>query len=1313
MPVSDHAARMRGLLEISRIVREGGDLPSKLERMAAAIADCLGFRTVAVNLYRPEWDDFVVAAVHGTNAAQETLLGRAIGWDFWRPLLDLRWERDGAYLILDGDLEWDGADATYVPDLPESDDPEAWRSQDALLAPLRAADGHVLGILAVDEPESGRRPTDEELEVLVAVATHAAQAIESAQEAELSVGYREALEHLLGISSQLTGTHDVDSILQAVCDAVRDALGFELAVIELADRESDRYRPVAAAGIDLGDADLQLDAPIAVVDQIFDPRFEREGCFLVDREEAIARVHAEPPSFASRLNGRGSRAWHRHWLVAPWYHRDGSVAGFIWADDPTDRLIPAQSRLQALRLLANQAATALDSATQFEALRTAEELQGTMLASSPFGIVSLDTEGRVRSWNDAARRMFGYADEDVIGLQPPWLPAEARAGFRAWFAELLRRGGVEDEVYVDVRADGARIDVRTTSAPVRDASGAVTGGIAAIEDITEQKRAAVDLEGRNRELEALHATTLALLDRLEIGSTLETIVARAADLLGATNGVLHLVDREADELHVAVGIGAFAGSEGKRGRRGEGLAGRVYESGEPLTVDDYTSWPGRVAEFTGAGFHASACVPLRSGSEVVGVLGLAYDVPDRTFGAGELALLRRFGHLAALALNNARLVDDLRKSQELYGAIVENSTDIMLLLDLEGQIRYASPSYEALIGYSLQELQELPPFALVHPDDLAGASSRIEEALVGGKPATYMARARHRDGHWLWMEGVPAAVRNEHGEPELVLVIARDVSERLHQEDVLRKTQELYRTVVDNSRDLILLLGLDGEVQYCSPAQGAMLGYGNAEFVGTNVLDLVARDEADELGRAFQAAVSGGRISPQRAQMRRHDGTSVEVEALLAPVLGPDDRPVAILGVVRDTSERRELEEQLRQSQKMEAIGHLAGGIAHDFNNLLTAIAGYGDLALAKLDSTDPVYRNVEEMRRAGARAAALTRQLLAFSRRQVLQPKVLNLNEAVEDMEGMLGRVLGERVDFATVLDADLGYTRADPGQVEQVLMNLAINARDAMPDGGRLTITTANVELDELFVKQHVDATPGQYVMLAVGDTGVGMDRRTLDRVFDPFFTTKPAGQGTGLGLSTVYGIVRQTGGQIWAYSEPGHGSTFKVFLPRVWERAAERVERIPASRRPSGSETVLLVEDEEIVRTLVQEMLEDDGYAVLAASGGGEALELARAHDGPIDVLLTDVVMPGLSGQQLAAQLVEERPDVRVLFASGYAEDAIANHGVLRPGTAFLEKPFTAPELASTLRHLLDGAPGNGSVRHPPLDPTRRAGAEATYK
>jgi len=1164
MPRSGRAVSIGGLLEISRIVREGDALPSKLERMADAIAECLGFRTVAINIYRPEWDDFAVAAVSGNEAAREALLGTAQGWDFWQPLLDARRQRNSAYLILEGNRSWDDASArSYVPDLPESAEPEAWHAEDALLAPMLAADGHMLGILSVDEPDSGHRPTDEELEVLVAVAAHTAQAIESAQEAELAAGYSAALEHLLNVSSKLVGTGSAESILQAVCDAARDALGFELAVIELADRTIDRYRPVAAAGIDVTGTELQLDVPAAAIEALFDPQFEREGCYLVERREALPRVGAEPTSFESSNNGRGPRGWNRHWLLVPWRNRDGSWGGFIWADDPSDRLIPGRARLQALRMLANNAAAALDSAARFEELRAAEEVHSTMLAASPVGILSLDLEGHVRSWNDAARRMFGFDDGDVIGREPPW----ASPGYRGRFRALVERGEVEESVFADRRADGVEIHVRTTSAPVRDAAGNVTGIIAAIEDITERKQAAADLERRTSELEALHVTTLDLLDRLEIGSTLETIVARAIDLLDARSACLYLLDRDADELYAAVGLGVFAGHEGFRVRRGEGLAGKVWEAGEPITIEDYAVWPGHLERFDDVGFHAASAVPLRFGTEIIGVLGLAYEEPGRVFGFAEVALLRRLGHLAALALNSAQLYEELRQSQELYRAIVESSTELFALLDLDGKPLYLSPSYESVTGYTPEEARALPPFALVHLDDLEASAQAVAAAFEGRGSGLHTARVRHKAGRWVTLEGVSAVVRDERGEPGMLLVVARDVTERLHQERSLK-----------------------------------------------------------------------------------------------------------------------EMEEQLRQSQKMEAIGQLAGGIAHDFNNLLTAIAGYGDLALARLEPGDPVHRSVEEMRRAGDRAATLTRQLLAFGRKQVLQPKVLDLNEVVQGIESMLSRLLGECVELSTGLAGDLGFTRADPGQIEQVLVNLAINARDAMPDGGRVTVTTANVELDELFTRQHVGAVPGQYVMLAVADTGTGMDRETLDRVFDPFFTTKPAGQGTGLGLSTVYGIVNQTGGQVWAYSEPGHGSSFKVYLPRAWERIAERDQSAPEARR-GGSETILLVEDEEIVRTLVHEMLEEDGYAVLAASNASDALELSDAHDGPIDLLLTDVVMPGLSGQQLAALLLERRPDVRVVFTSGYNEDAITNHGVLRPGAAFLEKPFTAPELATVLRSVLD--------------------------
>ena len=382
-------------------------------------------------------------------------------------------------------------------------------------------------------------------------------------------------------------------------------------------------------------------------------------------------------------------------------------------------------------------------------------------------------------------------------------------------------------------------------------------------------------------------------------------------------------------------------------------------------------------------------------------------------------------------------------------------------------------------------------------------------------------------------------------------------------------------------------------------------------------------------------------------------------------------------------------EEQLRQSQKMEAIGQLAGGVAHDFNNLLTAISGHSELCLKRLAPSDPLHRHIEGIKRSGERAAALTRQLLAFSRKQILQPKIIDLNQIVVDMNKMLHRLIGEDIDLLMGLAADLGKVKADPNQIEQVLLNLSINARDAMPRGGRLTIETSNVSLSEQFSHDHVAVLPGQYVMLAVSDNGCGMDAETQAHIFEPFFTTKEVGKGTGLGLATVYGIVKQSEGTIWLYSEVGCGTTFKIYLPCVERPMKEVEEETDNFGLLQGTETVLLVEDEEVVREMATEILRDSGYQVLEAKHGHEALTLGRQHAGVIHLMLTDVVMPQMSGRQLAEQLTPLRREMKVLYMSGYTDDAIVHHGVLEEGTAFIGKPFTPSALARKVRELLDAA------------------------
>jgi nitrogen-specific signal transduction histidine kinase/CheY-like chemotaxis protein len=397
-----------------------------------------------------------------------------------------------------------------------------------------------------------------------------------------------------------------------------------------------------------------------------------------------------------------------------------------------------------------------------------------------------------------------------------------------------------------------------------------------------------------------------------------------------------------------------------------------------------------------------------------------------------------------------------------------------------------------------------------------------------------------------------------------------------------------------------------------------------------------------------------------------------------------------VQGIARDISERKQLEQQLQQSQKMEAIGRLAGGVAHDFNNLLTVITGYSDLLLERYADRGPIHQEINLIKQAGERAVALTRQLLAFSRKQVLQLQILNLNTVVIDSARILHRLIGEDIELVTMPDPSLGYVHADPGQLEQVIMNLAVNARDAMPQGGCLTIETASIYLDEDYTRRHVSMRPGPYVLLAVSDTGCGMDVATQARVFEPFFTTKGPGEGTGLGLSTVYGIVQQSGGSVWVYSEPGQGTTFKIYLPRLEAPGGRRETPACQSTLPHGSETVLVVEDEAMVRQLASEFLRRQSYTVLAAANASEALQMCEAYSAPIHLILTDVVMPRMSGPELIQRLA-----LLVLYMSGYTDHAVVQHGLLHTGVPFLQKPFTLTTLAHKVREVLDAPlPGEGA-------------------
>jgi two-component system, cell cycle sensor histidine kinase and response regulator CckA len=618
----------------------------------------------------------------------------------------------------------------------------------------------------------------------------------------------------------------------------------------------------------------------------------------------------------------------------------------------------------------------------------------------------------------------------------------------------------------------------------------------------------------------------------------------------------------------------------------------------------------------------------------------------------------------------------------LLWAVVEASPSGILLVDSTGHIVVANQQIERIVGYAKTDLIGRPLDDLlpersraVHRDHVAHFGADPHPRQLGAGRHLY---ARHRSGQDVPVEVGLAPVTYEGRSYVLASVI--DITERLRAEEAVTASAAYHRTILENIGDAIFIADREGRYLDVNPRACELTGYSREELLRLRVTDTYPQEQRDEAAGRVSAVAGGSPVILERPLLRK-DGSVVIVEANARPLTGGQ-----MLATVRDITERRDLEKQLHQSQKMEAVGRLAGGVAHDFNNMLTAIFGYTDLMGEDLPPDSPMLEDVAEVRKAAQRAAALTRQLLAFSRQQVLEPVVLNANDLIEEFDKMLRRLIGEDVELRLSLAGGLGNVRADPGQLQQVLMNLVVNARDAMPTGGRLVIETANADLSDEYVERHQPVVPGPYVMVAVTDTGVGMSAATKARIFEPFFTTKEKGKGTGLGLSTVYGIVKQSGGYVWVYSEPGRGSTFKVYLPRV-DAPAQGPPTPREAKTLAGTETILLAEDDEILRRLTKGLLEKAGYRVLEAENAALALALARAHQGTIHLLLADVVMPGGSGRDLARQLAEVRPETRVLYVSGYTDDAIVHHGMLEPGLNFLPKPFTPAALARKVRDVLD--------------------------
>ncbi len=616
---------------------------------------------------------------------------------------------------------------------------------------------------------------------------------------------------------------------------------------------------------------------------------------------------------------------------------------------------------------------------------------------------------------------------------------------------------------------------------------------------------------------------------------------------------------------------------------------------------------------------------------------------------------------------------------------MDAAADGISILAEDGKHIYVNTAFARMMGYESPETMLGLTWRQIYDQrDVALFEQQVRKSLGPEGKWSGQINLRRRDGTIIPVEMAITSLANG-----VTACVGHDISARKEAEKARADAENKYRTLVEQVAAIsyIAELGINGQWHYISPQVEAITGYSQDEWLA-NSRDWtrhIPQEDHAVIEAAEEASLRGERFQAEYRIVRK-DGSVIWVSDTAVVVSGSDSHPV-MEGIIVDITERKLLENQLQQSRRMEAVGRLAGGIAHDFNNLLTIIKGYAELAEQRTAMQPDLRADIQQIENAAERASTLIRQLLAFSRRQVLQPKIIDLNAIVLGLDKLLGRLMGEHIEMVTRCGANVGHVKADPAQVEQVIMNLVVNARDAMPKGGRLTVETVNVELDSTYARDHVSVKPGSYVMLAVSDSGTGMSPETVAHIFEPFYTTKESGQGTGLGLSTVYGIVKQSGGYIWVYSEPGKGTTFKVYLPRVAAPAGAKAEVVDVQAPGKGSETILLVEDEEAVRELASRILSAKGYSVVAAKSTKEAEQFAEKQGAKIHLLLTDIIMPGTSGRELAQRITARHPRTRVLYMSGYTDNVLAQGGVLEAGLSFLQKPFTPGALVQKVRDVLD--------------------------
>ncbi len=943
-----------------------------------------------------------------------------------------------------------------------------------------------------------------------------------------------------------------------------------------------------------------------------------------------------------------------------------------------------------------QQITLRDAVTRFDQLA----------AQSGTVIWEVNTQGLYTYVNHAAETVFGYRPDELMGRLHFYdlHPETGREAFKtAAFAAFARQKPFRDLVNDVQTKDGRQIWVSTNALAVLNADGGLRGYRGSDTDVTARQHAAAYRDRQLQFSRALNAIAEVIINHDQAGVILESANRMIGETLQLDRTLIYAVDFD---HHCLTGLCEWLrtphpDAAPTKGRYDLTLFSSpltaIRNSGAYLESQAANVNPHFIPDGSGKILHGQLKIksllwyPFAFNEHGYHLFTLNQILAPRQWTAEELAFLESAAKQITLALVK---LDLLKQQQQQERRVRESEARFRSYFELPLHgIAITSPEQECLevndrmcsmLGYTRAELLRLPWSELIHPDDLAADTEPFAH-LLAGHLGQYQSEKRfiRKDGTVIWTSLAVGCVREANGRVTHVLTLLDDITARKQAE----AERERLTVAIEQAAEIIAVTDRQGTIQYVNPTFTTVTGYTRAEAVGHNMCLLKSGQQDAAFYHDLWDTLSRGQIWQGRFVNRKKNGTLYTEEATLSPVYGAAGDVINYVAVKRDITEHLNLHAQLVQAQKMEAVGRLAGGVAHDFNNILQTILGGAELAVELTVPTDPIRRDLEDIQGAAHRAAALTRQLLAFARKQVVTPQVLDLNAAMEGVLKMLRRLIGENIELNWAPGTGLWPVKMDPGQIDQILANLCVNARDAINGVGAVQIATQNTQVDELNAARHDEFPPGDYVLLTVSDTGGGMDAETRKRIFEPFFTTKATGQGIGLGLATVYGIVRQNRGHISVYSEPGQGTTFRIHLPRHTDAQTTPRTAAPANTSPRGDETVLLVEDDLPLLNLSGRMLRGLGYTVLEANVPAGALHLADEYPGEIHLLLTDIIMPGMNGRQLAEQLTARLPQLKCLFMSGFTADVIARQGILDGNVHFIQKPFSAADLAAKIRNTLE--------------------------